>query len=644
VAGTIGAQGNNGLGVVGVNWNTGLMPLRVGRDDKSIDMAAAVDAVVYAGRMGARVANLSFGGPAAAGQPPLAMRDAMRGAPNTLFVAAAGNETNDNDKAGGARYPCGFSSEPNVVCVAATDDKDGLADFSNFGPGAVQLAAPGVDTVSTVPIAQIHDDFETEVPGRWKRFDALWGGFYPVSASRWARTTETAHTGSYSYTDSPGTLADQVTNSGIVLSTPVSTIYDPGADGGYHHCFIDFWWRPRPDRNPYISPMAQSLHVDTLDPSFFVPDAWFDTATLNMAAFPDTWQHANVVFLPGHLLKHRIRVRFRLEVFNVPSGDGVYIDDVKIWCGLPVPPEYEANSGTSMAAPHVAGVAGLLAARSPGMSSAAMKQALLGSVELAPGLAGKVATGGRLNAARALAYAGPPETVLQDGPTGETASRTPTFTFTASDPNVRFECRIDAAPFAACASPYTAPELAPGAHTFAVRAADPAGVADASPATRSFTVLAVEERKDEETKPCLPGTEPCDDARLLSLKLARGRLTLPKRAGGVVKTGGIEVAYTLSTAATVAFGVERSLPGRRAGTRCVPATKRNRRAKRCTIWKAVKGELTQTGKAGENRLRFGGRIGNVVLKPGRHRLWARVAEARERLTAPFTVSAAKRRR
>jgi subtilisin family serine protease len=142
VAGTIGAEGNNGVDVVGVNWNVKLIPLRVG--NATLSGAAIEQSFRYACSKGARVVNGSFG---SNGFDPF-VSDAIADCPNTLFVFAAGNESSNNDSV--PRYPCNDPS-PNVVCVAATGQDDTLASFSNYGLTNVDLAAPGVDIASTIP-------------------------------------------------------------------------------------------------------------------------------------------------------------------------------------------------------------------------------------------------------------------------------------------------------------------------------------------------------------------------------------------------------------------------------------------------------------------------------------------------------------
>jgi hypothetical protein len=82
-----------------------------------------------------------------------------------------------------------------------------------------------------------------------------------------------------------------------------------------------------------------------------------------------------------------------------------------------------------------------------------------------------------------------PETTITSGPSGTLGTAAASFTFSSSEPGSAFECRIDAAPFAACTSPKAFSALANGSHTFEVRAIDAAGNADPSPASRTWTVL-----------------------------------------------------------------------------------------------------------------------------------------------------------
>jgi subtilisin family serine protease len=144
VAGTIAARGNNGVGVAGVSWTTSLMPLRVLDNAGRGFVSNTLSAYALAARDGARVVNASLGGPTFS----QAEHDTIAAAANTLFVVAAGNAAQNDDVVG--QYPCDYNLA-NVVCVAATDQDDTLAGFSNFGATNVDLAAPGVNILSTLP-------------------------------------------------------------------------------------------------------------------------------------------------------------------------------------------------------------------------------------------------------------------------------------------------------------------------------------------------------------------------------------------------------------------------------------------------------------------------------------------------------------
>lgn len=145
VAGTIAAQGNNGIGVTGVNWHARIMPLKfIGASYGT--SSGAIKAIDYAIKKGVKISNNSYGG---AGYEP-AMRDAVARANKAglLFVAAAGNKGVNNDTK--PDYPSSYDL-PNVISVAATGAKDGLASFSNYGAKTVDVAAPGVNILSTLP-------------------------------------------------------------------------------------------------------------------------------------------------------------------------------------------------------------------------------------------------------------------------------------------------------------------------------------------------------------------------------------------------------------------------------------------------------------------------------------------------------------
>jgi thermitase len=143
VSGTIGAAGNNNMGVVGVAWNVTILPIRFLGDDGSGNLADAVKAIDYAIAMKANIMNNSWGG-GGFSQGLLEAIERARDA-GILFVAAAGNSANDNDAS--PEYPAAYQVD-NIIAVAAVDPTGMMADFSNYGKNSVQIAAPGVNVLS----------------------------------------------------------------------------------------------------------------------------------------------------------------------------------------------------------------------------------------------------------------------------------------------------------------------------------------------------------------------------------------------------------------------------------------------------------------------------------------------------------------
>ena len=144
-AGTIGAVGNNGIGVVGVNWEARIMPIKIfnNKEKPRTSTSAVLRGISYAGRHGARVTSNSWGGGGRSRSTERAFQKSK-----AFHVFAAGNDTKDNDEH--SHYPSNYDVS-NGVAVASIDRSGGLSSFSNFGRQTVDLAAPGSSIYSTVP-------------------------------------------------------------------------------------------------------------------------------------------------------------------------------------------------------------------------------------------------------------------------------------------------------------------------------------------------------------------------------------------------------------------------------------------------------------------------------------------------------------
>ena len=151
VSGTIGAVGNNGVGVAGVNWNVQILPCKSFKADGTGDISAAItcfDLIKQLKDGGSNIiaTNNSWGN----GLLSQALQDAIAAqmADGILTIAAAGNFFSDNDVL--PTYPANISL-PNVISVAATDRNDAIVAFSDTGRYTVHLAAPGNEILSTTP-------------------------------------------------------------------------------------------------------------------------------------------------------------------------------------------------------------------------------------------------------------------------------------------------------------------------------------------------------------------------------------------------------------------------------------------------------------------------------------------------------------
>ena len=154
VTGTILARNGNGIGISGVAPGAKAIELQVFADDDGDGSTSGtgqwdwvLDAFDRAGASGARVVNASLGG---VGDDYLAalVADTVSQYPNTLYVVAAGNENTNLEPTATVYLPC-ETPAPNVLCVGASTYTDSRASFSNYGPTAVDVFAPGLNIEST---------------------------------------------------------------------------------------------------------------------------------------------------------------------------------------------------------------------------------------------------------------------------------------------------------------------------------------------------------------------------------------------------------------------------------------------------------------------------------------------------------------
>jgi len=149
IAGVIGATGNNGIGVVGLNWNIRILPCRFMNAAGSGRISGAVECLEYVSALKSRGVNIiatnnSWGGSGYS----QTLYEAIREQPDILFVTAAGNHARDNDS--NFFMPVNIDL-PNVMAIASTDHNDAKTSTSGFGRQTVHLGAPGSSIFSTLP-------------------------------------------------------------------------------------------------------------------------------------------------------------------------------------------------------------------------------------------------------------------------------------------------------------------------------------------------------------------------------------------------------------------------------------------------------------------------------------------------------------
>ena len=402
VAGTIAGAGNNGTGITGVMWTARLMVLKAGGVDRSLSTTGIINAIHYAIDKGARVINASFIGP----ECSMAFYDTVSAAnaAGILFVAAAGNGGDDgvgDDNDNVSNFPSNFSAPSvcdgqqtaalaNVIAVAATDQNDQLAAFSNFGYTTVQVAAPGVGINSTRPTSNVRNvllhNFDSNPTG----LGYVFGG----SNSTWGFTNSTSFSQPTSLTDSPTGNYQNNTDS-FAIGPKFSTT-------GQRGCRLDSRVR-----------MQTELDTDGVLAETS-PDSGASWQIINGLSGSSNAQF--VPFTWGDVADGVADSRFRFRFISNDSlaFDGVYVDNVRIVCVAGSPSrttDYQFFQGTSMATPHVAGLAGLLLSINPNLTVAQLRNAILSTVDRKTSLSGKVSTGGRINARAALASVIPNSTV-----------------------------------------------------------------------------------------------------------------------------------------------------------------------------------------------------------------------------------------
>lgn len=372
VAGIIGAVGNNSRGVLGMNWTVKIMPLKVGSYN-GFTNARFIAALEYAVDNGVTIANYSAGGGTFSQLQYDAIADA--GDSGLLLVVAAGNDSTNND-GGTHMYPSDYNLD-NIISVAASNQDDNLANFSNYGTTSVDVAAPGENIYSTVPYNKFLEDFNGATKPGFTGTEFTSSGvnnYWKTSGTTdivaWGVSTQ------YPYeADSDGVITSGAINTSSQSSVVLSYYYAVESEYG-STCQYD-----------YLS--ADVHNGSTWDEvSYHCGDMSYGTYGVDITGY----------------MSSNMKVRFNwVTDGSIGNYYGSVIDDVKIMYPNSTSGSYQFMDGTSMASPYVAGLAALIKSSNSNYTSGALKDLIMDSVDAKSSLTSKVVSGGRINAYTSLA-------------------------------------------------------------------------------------------------------------------------------------------------------------------------------------------------------------------------------------------------
>lgn len=376
VAGTIGAGGNNGVGTTGVCWRARIMAVRVLDATGRGTTATIVQGINFAISHGAKVINMSLGGVGGFDQAfSNAVSDAQ--ASDVVVVSAAGNEGINNDLAPTGSYPCKFS-QANLICVAALDQSYALAQFSNFGPNSVDVGAPGTNILSTVN-------------GTWStisdRFNAGW-----TTSEGWTHQLLT------------GTEVDALTNpttypSGSYANNADQRVYKTFDLSGKDAGVLTFSLQHALQTGDVLNVNYKSTGGDPFASG--VPLDTFSGTSPGGVIGPFSYDISGCVTAT-------CAIGFQLSSNASDVAQGVAILFFSIDTLQLNNFSYAFAAGTSMATPHVSGLAAMLRAYNPRYTYADVVNAITNAGRPVPALASTTTTGKAIDVMNSLAHINPP--------------------------------------------------------------------------------------------------------------------------------------------------------------------------------------------------------------------------------------------
>jgi thermitase len=394
VAGTAAAIAGDNLGVAGVAPQAEIMAVRVLDGNGSGSSADIAEGIDYASFNGADVINMSLGGPAGPGDELMSDAVALADHRNVVVVAAAGNDDgNDNDST--PTTPCTLP-QPNLICVAAVTETGDLASFSNVGATTVDVGAPGTDILSA------RNDYGEVLAESFASGIGAWTTSTVNGGLPWSSVATPNSDGNPAATDSDGgdyANADDPEN-GFAESRLVKTT---GLDLSLQ----------RGCRMHFDARYDLESGFDFLEAGAVTPAGLSSLTALYFTGMTGGNFFSEEVSISDHDGEPSVSPWFTVLSDATETDDGAYVDDLRVLCrtasyvnDTTPTGNYVEFDGTSMATPHVAGVAALVRAADPGAPDTQVVTAIKnGGAPLASLGGGNTVTGRTADAEGAISTA-----------------------------------------------------------------------------------------------------------------------------------------------------------------------------------------------------------------------------------------------
>lgn len=392
VAGIIGGTGNNTTGVTGVCWNVKLMPIRVldsGGTGTSLSISEGYD---YAAANGAHIINASLGG----SSDDSVISNAISGARTSgvLIVAAAGNDGTDNDST--PVYPASYDYD-NIVSVAAIDQDGALASFSNYGATSVDIAAPGVNILSSyINPTVVYEG--TGSYGSWS-MSGGWAKDTTGTCSYWVTQGRSSTT----IISNPSTWCSGGSNYLSSADDTVWAYYSMSGLSSYDALFAVVPVSRRVEDGYDFFGMGYKAGVANPFGGTGV-EHWYTGYTFAFAGDPKTGWVESILDISDCKNSTYCSIGFNLDSDYMITDQGVGVDEFDLYGVTQDDTFYDYLDGTSMATPYVAGIAALTKARNPDFNYVDLVNAIAFGGVADAGLSGVVSTGARATASGAIKY------------------------------------------------------------------------------------------------------------------------------------------------------------------------------------------------------------------------------------------------